>query len=179
MVSRDHIRAVAYGGKPPDGRRNSGKISQRQVGRIDPGGRGPRDLIVHGREPGDPILCGPPVEGQAPRLVETTCLVYGIPKGRRRWVVGAWIDKAITVGGMVLVADAPPAKAPRPTALPDGVPGSAPDNLGALDKWMKAFTPCVSNDGNPAEPGHQKCNACLAAEEGITPLERALRDAAR
>lgn len=131
---------------------------------------------IHGSTPETAIVCGNDILGDVPRLCEATGLVFAIRKGQQRWVRGDAVDKAIIVGGFIVIeGEPPPPPEERPTELPDGTPGSEPDLPGRLDQWKVAFTPCVECGLYPADPGEELCHACLAAASGESPLERALR----
>lgn len=153
-------------------KRRGGKLAQ-----VKPQQRPLMAVQRFGVRADEPIICGEVDEQHTAVLVETTGMVYGIRKGEKRWVIGSHVEAAITCGGFVVLEGPPPAPEPRPTRLPDGSPGSAPELPGRIDQWHVGFTICVHCDERPAEPGQEWCSTCLADAAGETPLQRALREA--
>lgn len=122
----------------------------------------------------DPLVCGERRPDDVAVKVEATGMVYGIRKGQQRWVIGSYVEPAVAVGGFVVVAIPEPPPPPALTPFPDGTPGSAPELPGRIDQWQIGFTPCITCDERPAEPGTELCAVCSAIADE-TPLERALR----
>lgn len=159
-----------------------GRLTQRQyqerragkVAAVKPQQR-PLQAVYHpGDRVDDPIVCGERRDGDEPVKVESTGMVYGIRKGQQRWVVGSAVQAAITIGGFVVLELPAPPPEPALTPFPDGTPGSAPELPGRIDQWQIGFTPCITCEERPAEPGTELCAVCSAIADE-TPLERALR----
>lgn len=150
--------------------KRAGKVPQ-----VKPRGRNLMPVNHWGLTANDPILCGTVTEGETPVLVEATGMALGIRKGQQRWVTGDQVATAVAAGLLVRIGEPEPEPEARPTRLPDGTPGSAPELPGRIDQWHYAFTPCVNCTERPASPGEEWCETCLAEAAGETPLERALR----
>lgn len=150
--------------------KRGGKVKQ-----VKPHGRNLLDMNQWGTDPAHPIVCGTVTVDDPVILVEATGMVLGIRKGQQRWVIGDQVEPAIATGLLLHIGEPAPEPEARPTRLPDGTPGSAPELPGRIDQWHYAFTPCVKCSERPASPGEEWCETCLAEAAGETPLERALR----